>query len=167
MIKRIRRRRSSRASAASMVRKLVRQIPALFKLVFRLLRDASVPPIDKVLFGAVLVYMLTPIDFMPDFLGAMGWVDDLYLLGLALGRLLASGGPELLLKHWDGDPEALGYLIEGVEEIGGKLPGNVRSGLDQIVNKPSRLDRLRKRGRRPRPVSRIGVDEDANVYIEE
>jgi len=160
-------RRRGRINAASMARRLMKEVPSLFKLIFRLLRDASVPRVDKVLFGAVLVYMITPIDFMPDFLGAMGWVDDLYLVGLALGRLLASAGPELLLKHWDGDPEALGYLIEGVEEIGGGLPGNVKQGLHDIANKPSRLDRLRGRGRRPRPVTSIGVDEDANVYIDE
>ena len=143
--------------------KLLRELPNLFKLVFRLLRDPRVGRLDKVLFGAVAVYMVTPVDFMPDFLGAFGWVDDIYLLGLALGRLLASAGPDLLLHHWDGNPRALGYLIEGVEEIGGGLPGNVRAGLQNIAEDPSAMPR--RRGRRG--VRRIRVDDEARVHIEE
>src|SRR3712207_5343251 len=103
-------RRTKRGPRRSPPMQLLRELPNLFKLVFRLLRDPRVPRLDKVLFGAVAVYMITPIDFMPDFLGAFGWVDDLYLLGLALGRLMSSAGPDLLLHHWGGNPRALGYL---------------------------------------------------------
>jgi uncharacterized membrane protein YkvA (DUF1232 family) len=85
-------RRRRRRNAA---RSLVRELPNFFKLVFRLLRDPRTPALNKVLFGAVAVYMLTPLDLLPDFFGVLGWVDDLYLLGLALGRLLASAGARL------------------------------------------------------------------------
>ena len=115
-----------------------------------------------VAFEAVAVYMVTPIDFMPDFLGAFGWVDDINLLGLALGRLLASAGPDLLLHHWDGNPAALGYLIEGVEEIGGSLPGKVRAGLHSIADDPSQMPR--RRGLRG--VRRIRVDEEAVAHTD-
>ncbi|HUF51045.1 MAG TPA: DUF1232 domain-containing protein [Longimicrobiales bacterium] len=154
------RRRKRRPRRGAIAMKLVRELPNLFKLVFRLLRDPRVPRLDKVLFGAVAVYMLTPIDFIPDFLGAFGWVDDIYLAGLALGRLLGSAGPDLLLRHWDGDPRALGYIIEGVDEIGGGLPRHVRAGLDSIAANPRQMPR--RRG-----VRRIRVDDEARVHIEE
>ena len=54
-------------------------------------------------------------------------------------------GPDLLLHHWDGNPAALGYLIEGVEEIGGSLPGKVRAGLHSIADDPSQMPRRRGR----------------------
>jgi uncharacterized membrane protein YkvA (DUF1232 family) len=103
-------------------RALLRELPSLFKLVFRLMRDPAVATPGQ---GAVRrrrVYMLTPIDLIPDFLGVVGWVDDFYLLGLALGRLMCPPGPTACSQHWDGDPKALGYLVEGVEELGGMLP---------------------------------------------
>jgi uncharacterized membrane protein YkvA (DUF1232 family) len=153
-------RRRRRRNAA---RSLVRELPNFFKLVFRLLRDPRVPGLNKALFGAVAVYMLTPVDLIPDFLGVLGWVDDLYLLGLALGRLLASAGPNALLKHWDGNPAALGYLVEGVEEMGGMLPSNVQRALKSVARKPSRL---RHSGARA-PVKRIRVDEEARIHVEE
>lgn len=157
-------RRRGRPGARTAARRLIRELPNLFKLVFRLLRDPKVAGFDKLLFGAVSVYMLTPIDLIPDFLGVLGWVDDLYLLGLALARLMASSGSETLLRHWDGDPRALGYLVEGVDEIGSMLPETVRRGLFGISRKP---EKLRGRGRGGRRVKRIRVDDEARVHVEE
>lgn len=157
-IGRSRHRRGARRAARS----LIRELPNLFRLVFRLLRDPRVARVDKVLFGAVALYMLTPIDLIPDFLGVIGWVDDLYLLGLALGRLMGSAGPDALLRHWDGNPAALGYLVEGVEEIGGLLPANVRRGLRRVTKRPGTL--RRRRGGR---VKQIRIDEDARVRVQQ
>lgn len=155
-------RRRRRGGPRQAARALIRELPNLFKLVFRLLRDPRVPRFDKLLFGAVALYMVTPLDLIPDFLGVLGWIDDLYLLGLALGRLMVSVDPDHLLDHWDGRPEALGYLVEGVDELGAELPSRVRRGLRSIVSRPQRL-----RPRRGRRLRRIRVDDDARVILEE
>jgi uncharacterized membrane protein YkvA (DUF1232 family) len=153
--------RSSKARQAA--RSLLREFPNLLKLVFRLVRDPEIPRFDKLLFAAVAVYMVTPLDLVPDLLGPLGFVDDFYLLGMALGRLVVGAGPERLLRHWDGDPHTLGYLVEGVEELGGSLPARVKRGLRGIIRDPRRL---RPGGRKPR-IRRIRVDRDAQVHLEE
>jgi uncharacterized membrane protein YkvA (DUF1232 family) len=155
------RRRKARGPRET-VRALLRELPNLLKLVYRLVRDPAVPRFDKLLFGAVALYMVTPFDLIPDVLGPAGWVDDFYLLGLALARLVTSAGPERLLTHWDGDPKLLGMLVEGVEEMGGELPGRVKRGLRSIVREPRRLRRHRRR-----PVRRIRVDEEERIHMEE
>ena len=119
-------RRRRRRSAPLETRSLLRELPDLIKLLWRLVRDVRVPTADKLLFGFALAYVITPADLLPDFLGFLGVVDDLYLVALALGRLLARAGDEVLLEHWDGNPRALGYLIEGVDQLGGMLPRPVR-----------------------------------------
>jgi len=119
-------RRRRRRSAPLEARSLLRELPNLMKLLWRLLRDVRVPTADKLLFGFALAYVITPADLLPDFLGFLGVVDDLYLVALALGRLLARAGDEVLLEHWDGNPRALGYLIEGVDQLGDLLPRPVR-----------------------------------------
>jgi uncharacterized membrane protein YkvA (DUF1232 family) len=113
--------------------KLLRELPSLVKLLVRLLRDARVSKLDRLLFGAVLAYVLLPADLLPDFLGFLGLTDDLYLIGLALNRLFSRAGADVLLEHWDGNPRALGYLIEGVEEVGSLLPARIRSALRGLV----------------------------------
>jgi uncharacterized membrane protein YkvA (DUF1232 family) len=107
-------------------RSLLRELPSFLKLLYRLLRDSRVPAADRVLFGLVTAYVLAPVDLVPDVFGVFGFVDDLYLLGLALARLLARAGPAVLLEHWDGNPRSLGYLIEGVEQLGEMLPAPIR-----------------------------------------
>ncbi|MGH7504414.1 MAG: YkvA family protein, partial [Longimicrobiales bacterium] len=121
-LRRRRRKRSARRSA----RALIRQLPQLVLLLVRLLRDPRVSAIDKGLFGLVIAYIITPLDLMPDFLGVIGMVDDLYLLGLALGRLLGRAGPDILIEHWTGNRRTLSALLDGVDHMGSLLPAPVR-----------------------------------------
>jgi uncharacterized membrane protein YkvA (DUF1232 family) len=155
-------RRRRKNGPRDMARALIRELPNLFKLVYRLIRDPAMPRFEKVLFGAVALYMVTPIDLIPDFLGVVGWIDDFYLLGLALGRIVVAAGPDRLLSHWDGDPAILGRLVEGVEELGADLPSRVKRGLRGVLKEPRRL-RRRKR----RPVRQIRVDQEDRVHLEE
>jgi uncharacterized membrane protein YkvA (DUF1232 family) len=124
------RRRKSRKKTAV---KLLRELPNFLKLLVRLLRDARVSKLDRMLFSTVIAYILLPVDMLPDFLGVLGLTDDLFLVGLALNRLFGRAGSDVLLEHWDGNPRALGYLLEGVEEIGSLLPRYLRSALRGMV----------------------------------
>jgi uncharacterized membrane protein YkvA (DUF1232 family) len=108
-------------------------MPNFFGLLIRLMRDARVPRLDRVLFGLVMAYVLMPADLIPDIFGFLGLADDLYLIGLALNRLFSRAGPDLLLEHWEGNPRALGYVVEGVEEIGALLPRRIRETLKGFV----------------------------------
>lgn len=127
------RTKQRRRAARRTVIKLLRELPNLFKLLIRLVRDPRLPSVDKIIFGAVMTYVLLPVDLMPDFMGFLGMTDDLFLVGLALNRLFSQAGPDILLEHWEGNPRALGYLIEGVEEVGSLLPGNVRNILRGFI----------------------------------
>jgi uncharacterized membrane protein YkvA (DUF1232 family) len=114
---------------------LLRELPNLVRLLLRLLRDARVAAADKLIFGFAIAYVLTPADLLPDFLGFLGIVDDLYLVALALGRLLARAGDDVLLEHWEGDPHTLGYLVEGVDQLGAMLPRPIRRVLDSSADR--------------------------------
>jgi uncharacterized membrane protein YkvA (DUF1232 family) len=68
----------------------------LFK---RLLRDPRVPRVRKVALALVLVYLVIPIDLVPDFIPVAGQLDDAILVALALRGLLRTG---LVREHWPG-----------------------------------------------------------------
>jgi uncharacterized membrane protein YkvA (DUF1232 family) len=122
-------RNRTRKSARQAARSLIRELPNLLRLVVGLIRDPRVSLLDKLIFGFVLAYTLTPADLVPDILAPLGLVDDLYLLGLSLARLFGRAGADLLLHHWKGDPHSLGYLVEGVDQIGDLLPKPIRRAL--------------------------------------
>ena len=127
------RHQQRKKTARKTVIKLLRELPNLFKLLIRLIRDPRIPSLDKIMFGLVMAYVISPLDLMPDFMGALGMTDDLFLVGLALNRLFAQAGPDMLLEHWEGNPRALGYLIEGVEEVGSLLPAKIRNALRGFI----------------------------------
>ncbi|MDQ3412268.1 MAG: DUF1232 domain-containing protein [Chloroflexota bacterium] len=55
------------------------------RLTWRLARDRRVAPVYKLLVPiAILLYVISPIDLIPDFLLGIGQVDDLGLIGIAL-----------------------------------------------------------------------------------
>jgi uncharacterized membrane protein YkvA (DUF1232 family) len=54
------------------------------QLAFRLLRDERVPTAVKLVIPATLLYLISPIDVMPDFLPMVGQADDLMVLLLGV-----------------------------------------------------------------------------------
>lgn len=126
-----RRRRGGLHIAAA----LILYLPDFLKLLFRLLRDPRVPRLDKALLGLVVAYIVLPTDLLPDFLAVLGYVDDLFLLGMALDRLLEHAGPRVLRDHWDADPAMLHALVGGLHQLGSVLPGRVRRRLVRLVGR--------------------------------
>jgi len=114
---------------------MISNLPNFVRLLVRLFRDGRVAALDKALFGFVLLYIAAPADLVPDFLWMLGLVDDVFLVGLALRRLLSRAGPDVLLEHWDGDPRQLGYLVEQVDIVGKILPRTIRGVLTRTVRR--------------------------------
>ncbi|MEO6726472.1 MAG: YkvA family protein [Blastocatellia bacterium] len=88
-------------------------IPNFLKLLGRLFRDSRVPTTEKALLVGAIIYVISPIDLIPDFIPFIGEIDDLYLVSLVLLRLLARTDDNVLREHWDGR----GDLISTVDKI--------------------------------------------------
>lgn len=56
--------------------KLKKDVPA----VFLALKDKDTPVIAKVLAAIAVAYALSPVDLIPDFIPALGYIDDVILL---------------------------------------------------------------------------------------
>jgi uncharacterized membrane protein YkvA (DUF1232 family) len=86
---------------------LARAIPDLVALTRGLLGDPRVPLGSKVLLGGALVWLLSPIDLVPEFIPVLGPLDDVIVVGLVLRHLVRRAGPEVVQDHWRGDPRVL------------------------------------------------------------
>jgi len=59
-----------------------------FRLGWRLLRDPRVPAMPKWLIPAgALIYFLSPIDLIPDFILGLGQIDDLSVIAVAVAMI--------------------------------------------------------------------------------
>jgi uncharacterized membrane protein YkvA (DUF1232 family) len=88
----------------------MRLVPDLVRLVHALVADDATPRSVKVALGALLLYLVSPIDLVPDFLPVIGSIDDLVISGLVLRWAGRRIGVEGLRSHWPGRPEGFELL---------------------------------------------------------
>ncbi len=77
-------------------------LPNMVMLLGRMLKDARVPAAEKALFVAAIVYVISPLDFIPDVFPFIGQVDDLYVVALTLLRLVNRTDATVVREHWTG-----------------------------------------------------------------
>lgn len=77
-------------------------LPNMVKLLGRLLSDSRVATAEKALFVAAIVYVISPIDFIPDVFPFIGQVDDVYVVALTLLRLINRTDESVVRQHWSG-----------------------------------------------------------------
>ncbi|OUM41170.1 YkvA family protein [Arthrobacter sedimenti] len=96
--------------------------PDLLRLIRRLAADRTVPGRARFLLGALVVYLLLPIDLVPDFLPVIGYADDIVLVAVVLRAVVRSAGPEALERHWPGSEGGL-RLVRGLAGVSGPDTG--------------------------------------------
>jgi uncharacterized membrane protein YkvA (DUF1232 family) len=99
-----------RTGAKRTVMYYIKQFPAYLRLLGGLLIDRRVNTVDKLMVAGAIAYIVMPIDLIPDVIPFIGEVDDLYLLIMALQRLIANTGRNVLYAHWTGAVEDLADL---------------------------------------------------------
>ena len=99
-----------RAGAKRTIVSTMKELPNFLRLLGGLVTDRRVSNTDKLLVAGAIGYILLPMDLVPDFIPFLGEVDDLFLLVLALQRLIANAGKSVIEDHWMGDPGQLRSL---------------------------------------------------------
>lgn len=99
-------------------------LPDLFHLMLRLALDRRVPRELSAQAGAVLAYVVLPLDLLPEaMIGPLGFADDLLLIALMTRKLLTSVPTEVVLLHWAGRTDLLltiQELLDVADEMVGK-----------------------------------------------
>lgn len=99
--------RTSRQRARGSLLRSIRQIPDYLRLLVGMMRDSRVSAFDRVLVVGAIVYVLSPIDVIPDFIPFLGQVDDIFIVVVTLTRLFERANREVMLDHWVGHPSDL------------------------------------------------------------
>ncbi len=139
-------------------------LPNMFTLLGRLLKDSRVPLTEKVLFAGAIVYVIMPLDFIPDVIPFIGQVDDLYLVALTLLRLINRTDETVIREHWSGggDIVSLANSIAGIAPM--LLPKRVTRVLSSHVEMAPAGDALKAVSKRqPFMVERLDKKDLPNV----
>jgi uncharacterized membrane protein YkvA (DUF1232 family) len=105
------------------LRDLAGLLPACLTTVRRLRNDPRVPRRAKVAVLLAGLWVLSPIDLIPEFLPVIGPLDDVVVVALAL-RYAAHRVPrEVLLDAWPGDQRILLRLLGPATPPVAEAPG--------------------------------------------
>jgi uncharacterized membrane protein YkvA (DUF1232 family) len=127
------------------LRNLALFVPRFVKLLGRLVVDPEVPAFEKILLGTAILYVVSPLDIIPDGIPILGQLDDLYLIALCLLRLMNRSGPARLRQHWQG-PEDIVQLLQTVSDLATRsLPEPVRHRIRAWVEVKAPSARGRRR----------------------
>ena len=92
-------------------KELARFLPDCATLLRRLLRSDQVSRRHKALLVGALLWVLSPIDLVPEFLPVIGPLDDVVVVALVLRHVARRADREVVLAAWPGNPDVLRRLL--------------------------------------------------------
>ncbi len=69
------------------------------RLVWRLLQDSRVPIFPKLIIPAAILYILSPIDLIPDLILGLGQIDDVAVFFLSISLFIEMCPPTIVAEH--------------------------------------------------------------------
>jgi uncharacterized membrane protein YkvA (DUF1232 family) len=92
-------------------REVARFLPDCIVLFKRLLRDVRVPRRAKVVLGLLVLYLVMPLDLVPDFIPVAGQLDDAVLVAVTIAYVARSAGRDVIEELWPGSERALRAVL--------------------------------------------------------
>lgn len=86
------------------VKARTRQLLNEFNLILRALRHPGVPWFPKLICGCAVLYVVSPIQLIPNFIPILGQLDDVLVVGLAI-RVLKKYAPQTFLDEYQNGSE--------------------------------------------------------------
>ena len=108
------------------LRHYARFVPAFGVLIYRLMRDPRVPTRAKATLLVAAGYVVSPVDFVPDWILGLGRFDDLIVAAFALDQILNRVPEHIVREHWDGDEDVLRVIKEILDISTGFMPARIR-----------------------------------------
>ena len=157
-------KRTERSELRGRLRSFVMFLPNLVLLLGRLLKDIRVPTAEKALFAAAIVYVISPLDLIPDVFPFIGQVDDLYVVALVLLRLVNRTDEKVVRQHWSGGGDIVA-LADSIANIAPRfLPRRVSRVITSRVELAPAGDVLRGIGTKGTALVReITIDERSDI----
>lgn len=140
-------------------------LPNMVRLLGRLLKDARVPTAEKALFLAAIVYVISPIDLIPDIFPFIGQVDDIYMVALTLLRLVNRTDETVVRELWPGGGDIVA-LSDSIAKIAPMLlPRRVQKILTTRVELAPAGKLIRGIGNKDQPLV-VVVPEPEKIKVD-
>ena len=90
---------------------LVRIVPDVLRLASGVLRDRASPLGARLAVVGLIVWLINPIDLIPEFIPVLGPLDDVVVAVLVLRYVRRRLGTDEFRRRWPGTPEGYELLV--------------------------------------------------------
>jgi uncharacterized membrane protein YkvA (DUF1232 family) len=116
------------------VRALLRALPDIVRTIGGLALDPVLPKAAKIALGAAVLYLVSPVDLIPDFVPVLGYLDDVFVAAILIDGMLNFVDRGLVLKYWPGSPESLERIARSARVLAVWVPRRLKL---RIFSSPS------------------------------
>src|SRR5436309_15411963 len=116
------------------MRALLRALPSIVRTLTGLAVDPVLPKAAKIALGAAVLYLVSPVDLIPDFVPVLGYLDDVFVAAILIDGMLNFVDRGLVLKYWPGSPESLERIARSARVLGVWVPRRLKL---RIFSSPS------------------------------
>ncbi|HYN69327.1 MAG TPA: DUF1232 domain-containing protein [Candidatus Eisenbacteria bacterium] len=96
------------------IRELVRVVPDVLRLLRSLIGDRTAPLDVRFVLVGLVIWIVSPIDLIPEFIPVLGPLDDVVVAIVALRYVRRRVGVEGLRRRWAGSEDGFALLLRAV-----------------------------------------------------
>ena len=108
------------------MRALLRALPAVIRTIRGLAVDPVLPKAAKIALAGAILYMVSPVDLIPDFIPVLGYLDDLIIAAIIVDGILNFVDRGLVLKYWPASPELLERVARSARVLAAWVPKRLK-----------------------------------------
>jgi uncharacterized membrane protein YkvA (DUF1232 family) len=109
------------------VKDLLLALPRLGRMLVGLAGDPDVSRAAKLVLAGLAVYLVSPIDVIPDFIPWVGYLDDVILAAVVVDGVLSVIDRPLLLRYWPGSPASLERVAAVARRLARWVPKRIKA----------------------------------------
>ena len=106
---------------------LLRALPQVTRLLTRLVLDPVLPRAAKIALAAAAVYLVSPIDLIPDFIPFVGYLDDVLIAAIVVDGVLNYVDRGVVLKYWPGSESSLEKIARSAKFLAAWVPRRLKT----------------------------------------
>lgn len=110
-------------------------LPDVIDLYYNLLRDKRVPLESKAVLLGIIIYLVSPIDIIPDFIPFIGEIDDIGIAFFGLSKILNDVDENIIIENYHGRGNILIIIKEVINLIASIVGGRRVLKLYQFIYK--------------------------------
>jgi uncharacterized membrane protein YkvA (DUF1232 family) len=108
------------------LRAILRALPDIVRTIGGLAVDPVLPKAAKLALAGAILYLVSPVDLIPDFIPVLGHLDDVFVAAILVDGMLNFVNRGLVLKYWPGSPESLERVARAARILAAWVPRRLK-----------------------------------------